>query len=306
MRSKICRTGDGLPLTYYRWGEAGDVVLCVNAPGAGPQLWASVAEELRRGHTVIAFDYRGLPAGGRELTDGELRWGRFVEDLSLILERESVPAAHLVGWGLGAKLALAFCRASPAAVLSLTAFGLGDAALGTCEGDAYARAVAAVRRSLDACPQSADVVTALVKGVGAAPDPALLSSLPRAAEEVEAALRLIDLLEMESPMANVALAAVDTPAGLRNYLRAHEEFLRAGDGSRFSDLKFPVVVVGAEGDRLARLGAESRRLLATAPLFEFQSVSPASHFVLLERPVAAARIIEGAARRARAAGAAVT
>jgi thioesterase domain-containing protein len=298
MQTKSCRTSDGLPLTYYRWGGGGDVVLCVGAPGVGAQLWAPVAEELGRGHTVIALDYRGLPAGGRELADEELRWERFLGDISLVLGRESAAAAHFVGWGLGAKLALAYCRASPAAALSLTTFGMGDTALGAGGSDAYADAVVAVRQSLDAEPQSAGVVAALVKGVGGSPNLELLSSLPRAGEGAAAALRLIDLLEMESPMANIAFAAVDTPAGLRNYLRTHDEFLRAEVGARFGDLRLPVVAVEAAGDRLARLGAESRARLAAAPRLEIRTVSFASHFILLERPLAAARIIESAARRA--------
>lgn len=298
MQTKSCRTRDGLTLTYYRWGEGGDVVLCVNAPGIGAQLWAPVAEELGREHTVIAFDYRGLPSGGRELADEELRWERFLGDISLVLSRESVAAAHLVSWGLGAKLALAYCQAFPATALSLTTFGMGDTSLGTCDGDAYADAVAAVRRSLDSCPQSADCIASLIKGVGGTPSPDFLSSLPRAGEEVAAVLRLIDLLEMESPMANIAFAAVGTPEGLRNYLKAHAEFLRAEIKTQFRDLSLPALAVEAAGDGLAKLSAESRARLAAAPRLELRTVSPASHFILLERPLAAARIIESAVRRA--------
>ena len=306
MQSKSCRTGDGLTLTYYRGGAGDDVVLFLSAPGVGAQLWALVAEELQPAHTVVALDYRGFPAGGRELADEELRWGRFVEDISLVLGRESVAAAHLVSWGLGAKLALAYCEASPAAARSLTTFGLGDTSLGTRGRDAYADAVAAVRRSLDARPQSADLIASLIKGVGSAPGPDLLSSLSRAGEEVAAVLRLIDLLEMESPMANVALSAVATPEGLRNYLRTHEEFLRAEVNTRFRELQLPVLAVEAPGDGLAKLSAESRARLAAAPRLELRTVSPASHFLPLERPHAVARIVEGVVRRgARSGGAAV-
>jgi pimeloyl-ACP methyl ester carboxylesterase len=302
MQTRTCRAGDGLTLTYYRAGAGGEVVFYVNAPGMSRHFWSAVIEELQAEHTVIAFDYRPVQTGESEPADDKLQWGRLIEDLALILRQESVAAAHFAGWGLGTKLALAFCQRFPAATLSLTSFGTSDTAFEANKMDAYAGAVGALGESLESCPQSIDLMTALLKKVGGYAGPNLLASALSGGEEVGAVLRLIDLLEMESPMANLAFEGLGTPWGLRNYLNTHGLFLRAEVGGQIQSLNIPVTIVEGTEDGLASLSAENRRQLSAVPGVVFQTISPATHFVLLERPLKVAHIIAGVIKRGRSSG----
>ena len=292
MQTRSYRTGDGQTRTYYRAGEGvGAVVFCVGAPGMSSGFWFPVVGELQSEHTCIIFDCRRFRAGEGASADGELRWGDLVEDMSLILGQESASAAHLVSWGLGTKLALAFCEARPGAALSLTAFAVSDTALEADRHDVYTDAVSALGRSLEARPQSVDLLTALLKRVGGHAGPNLLASALSGGEEVGAVLRLIDLLEMESPMANLAFEGLETPAGLLSYLKVNGAFLRAGVIDDLQSLNLPITVVEASEDGLVSLSAENRRRLSAVPGLTFQTISPATHFVLLERPLRAARVI---------------
>ncbi|HEV2799824.1 MAG TPA: alpha/beta hydrolase [Pyrinomonadaceae bacterium] len=299
MQARTCLTADGLTLTYYRAGAGGEVVVCLNPPGMSMHFWSSVIEELQADHTVIAFDYRPIQTGESEPADDKLLWGSLIEDIVVILRQERVAAAHLASWGLSAKLALAFCRAFPAATLSLTAFGTSDTAFEANKMDAYAEAVSALGESLESSPRSIDLTTALLKKIGGYAGPTLLASALCAGEECGAVLRLIDLLEMESPMANLVFEKLDTPARLRSYLSLHGLFLRAEVGSQIQSLNLPITIVEGAEDGLASLSAENRRQLSAIPGLVFQTISPATHFVLLERPLKVAHLIADAIKRVR-------
>ncbi|MEV7693672.1 alpha/beta fold hydrolase [Microbacterium sp. NPDC089189] len=92
-------------------------------------IWQPFMEDLPSDLRVVAVDLRGF--GGTEglPVDATRGVADFAEDVAAALDALEVPTAHLVGWDLGATVAIALARLRPALSLTLLApfspFGLG-------------------------------------------------------------------------------------------------------------------------------------------------------------------------------------
>ena len=298
METRTLKTAGDLTLTYYVSGSAGDRIVMVNAPGMSVELWSWIVRALRDHYTVLAFDYRGFPDAEKELSDSESSFENVIADLSAILDHEGVPAAHFVSWGLGAKVAFDFHRKFPEKVLSLIPISMDDDALGSDANSTFSQAVLAVKRQLDAVPESINVVTKAIRRIGA-PSSINLFLAALQGDDLKPVVKLMDMLVLECSMSNLALDHLERPAGLSNYLKLYAAFSGFEVNADFENIKVPVVIVQGDCDGLAAISPYLRGDLGSIEDVEWKTLEKASHFLPLEYPEKTANIIRGAVSRAR-------
>jgi len=106
------RTGDDVATPPDR------TVVLIHGNGSSSLFWQELMEDLPHDLRVIAIDLRGY--GGTEHAPIDATRGvrDFSDDVRATLEALDIPAAHLVGWSLGAGVVLQYALDHP--VLSLT------------------------------------------------------------------------------------------------------------------------------------------------------------------------------------------
>jgi len=126
------RGADGARVGYLARGE-GVPVLAVHGIGSTARSFEPMAAHLSGTHRVLALDLHGYGDSDDRMSAGG--WDGFAEDVSAVLDGalDGDPGdtrVHLVAASAGTLTALAFCRAHPKRVRSLTLLGptLGDAA----------------------------------------------------------------------------------------------------------------------------------------------------------------------------------
>lgn len=108
---------NGLRLHYLEWSGSAPAVLCLPGITANAHAFAGVAEELSPRHRVVAMDLRGRgesekPSTGYTMAD-------HVADATGVLAELGITRAVVIGWSLGAKIALALAAAQPDVVTRL-------------------------------------------------------------------------------------------------------------------------------------------------------------------------------------------
>lgn len=109
---------DGTEIAYHRTAPPFDgapVVVLANGLG-GPYLaWRAQIEHLREQFQFITWDYRGLYGSGRPPQSDPNAYSipHHVRDLDVILAREGISRAALVGWSMGVQVVLEAYRAHP-------------------------------------------------------------------------------------------------------------------------------------------------------------------------------------------------
>src|ERR1700745_3866761 len=96
---------------FVRVGGKGPAVVLLHGFGDTGDMWAPLAAELMRDHTVIVLDLRGmgLSAGA---TDGFPQKNQ-AEDVAGVMDALNVPEADIVGHDIGNMVAFAFAEAHP-------------------------------------------------------------------------------------------------------------------------------------------------------------------------------------------------
>lgn len=109
------REGDvaanGIRLRYLDWGGDGPPVLCIHGITANAHAFAPLANHLGDEHRVVAIDLRGR--GGSDKPEEGYDIGTHVEDVAGVLEGLELAPAAVVGWSLGAKIALGLAALRP-------------------------------------------------------------------------------------------------------------------------------------------------------------------------------------------------
>lgn len=110
----VCRTPDGLVLTYRAAG-AGPLVVLATGLGGDASVWAPLVAHLGDRYRCVFWDYRGLHGGPAEPASPAVH----ASDALAIIHAEGASNAAVVGWSMGAQVALEMVRARPDAVTSL-------------------------------------------------------------------------------------------------------------------------------------------------------------------------------------------
>lgn len=110
-----CRSGhttvDGLRLHYVEWPGGEPPVLCLPGITANAHAFARLADGLSPGRRVLAVDLRGRGGSDKPLAGYDI--GAHVADMAGFLSELGIARAAVVGWSLGAKVALAFAALHP-------------------------------------------------------------------------------------------------------------------------------------------------------------------------------------------------
>lgn len=104
---------DGGTLYYETRGSGPDVVL-LHGSGMDLTMWDSQVEPFARSFRVIRYDARGHGRSTAPMVPYSM-----AEDLSLVLDHIGAERAHLVGFSMGASVALDFATTNAARVLTL-------------------------------------------------------------------------------------------------------------------------------------------------------------------------------------------
>jgi 3-oxoadipate enol-lactonase len=118
---------DGTDL-YYEAAGSGETVAFVPDVGCGGWLWGWQHAALAGPYEVVTWNTRGT--GESDDAAGDLSMRTFANDLDAVLQAHGAAAAHVVGCGLGAMVALEYARARGRA-RKLVLFS------GASAGDAY-------------------------------------------------------------------------------------------------------------------------------------------------------------------------
>jgi pimeloyl-ACP methyl ester carboxylesterase len=105
------RTLDDVEIAYYRWGPADGrpVVLHHGFLSSAQHSWEErgvVATLVSAGHPVVALDARGHGRSGKPHDPGRYGEARMASDLAQLLDILSTPVVDLVGYSMGAVVAL--------------------------------------------------------------------------------------------------------------------------------------------------------------------------------------------------------
>lgn len=106
------------PQLYYEADGAGTAVVLIPSWAHDTATWFRVLPGLREGHRLVRYDLRGQ---GRSETpvDGEYGLAAQVDDLLRVLDGLGIERAHLVGAGVGARIAVGAAIERPERVISL-------------------------------------------------------------------------------------------------------------------------------------------------------------------------------------------
>jgi pimeloyl-ACP methyl ester carboxylesterase len=115
----------GVPIHYLVTGrEDGEPVVLIHGFADRGESWAKVIAALKKDFKVIALDCRGHGASGKP-HDFKKYGVEMVNDVKRLLAHLEVEKAHIVGYSLGARIALSFAAHHPEHVLSVTLGGNG-------------------------------------------------------------------------------------------------------------------------------------------------------------------------------------
>lgn len=109
----------GVRLHYLEWPGDGPPVVCLHGITANAHSFLRLAEGLAPAHRVVALDLRGR--GGSDKPEDGYDIGTHVQDVAGVLERLEIAPAAVVGWSLGAKVALGLAAMRPELVARVVA-----------------------------------------------------------------------------------------------------------------------------------------------------------------------------------------
>lgn len=109
---------DGTEIAYRSFGEGRPILLC-NGLGGGWEAWSHQIQSFRARYRLLCWDYRGLYGSGAPPEPGELTVPAQAQDALRLLDEVGVERAAVVGWSVGAQVALELFRTAPDRVASL-------------------------------------------------------------------------------------------------------------------------------------------------------------------------------------------
>ena len=255
MELNVEKAGDGPPLLLLHGFTA-------SAAGWGPlaAAWAPF-------FTTLSVD---LPGHGRSASPAEVAaytMAATVADLVAVLDRKGIPRAHVLGYSMGGRVALALAVAHPERIgaLVLESASPGLAGAGERAARVAADAALAERIEREGVPAFVDYWENLPLWAGQA----------RLSADARAALR--------------AGRLQNNPVGLANSLRGLGTGSQSPLWDRLGDLACPTLLVAGYDD--AKFSDLARRMAEAIPNNELLLAHNAGHAVHLEQPAVFARLV---------------
>lgn len=111
-------SSDGTEIAYQIRGEGPPILFC-NGLGGRFSAWSHQIRHFEGRYRVICWDYRGLHDSGRPTDPHALTVRDHARDALELLAEEGIERTALVGWSMGAQVALEVFREAPEKVASL-------------------------------------------------------------------------------------------------------------------------------------------------------------------------------------------
>jgi 3-oxoadipate enol-lactonase len=108
---------DGVSI-HYELAGTGDALVLIGGLGVHTGEYRPLIDALARHHRVLAVDNRG--AGSSDKPDEPYSYGMMAADTVAAMDAAGVAAADIVGFSMGARIAIELCLASPERVRTLT------------------------------------------------------------------------------------------------------------------------------------------------------------------------------------------
>jgi len=109
---------DQTEIAFQTLGQGRPVVLCNGLAGSW-KAWTHQIQYFRDRYRLLSWDYRGLYRSGPPAEPSATTVQAHARDALRLLEEEGIERAALVGWSMGAQVALEMFRAAPDKVASL-------------------------------------------------------------------------------------------------------------------------------------------------------------------------------------------
>jgi 2-succinyl-6-hydroxy-2,4-cyclohexadiene-1-carboxylate synthase len=257
------------------------ISLNVEVVGAGPPLlllhgftgsaatWASHLPELSSRATTIAVDLIGHGASDTPADPARYSMSRCIVDLLAVLDRLRVERTGVLGYSMGARVALHLALAAPERVAGLVLESGSPGLAGESERSA--------RRASD------EELAATIERDGGAAFMARWEQLPLFASQ--------NTLPAEARSALRRQRLRNSAQGLAHSLRGMGTGTQASLWSRLGQIDAPaLLIVGALDEKFCRIG---RAMAAAMPRARLAVVPGAGHAVHLERPDEFNRLVVG-------------
>lgn len=108
---------DGVRLFYDVQGEGEPTILLVHGWGFSHEIWREQVEEFSKDHRVVTPDLRGY--GRSDKPETEYTFELFADDLDYLIRSLDLEKPILVGWSMGASIALEYAATHPEQVSKL-------------------------------------------------------------------------------------------------------------------------------------------------------------------------------------------
>lgn len=264
-------------LQYHVFGDAGPMVVIVNAIGMGLLYWSRLIDRLARDHRVVVWELRTLLEHGRVATLDD-----HVEDVEDVVEAVAEGPVHLVGWCSGPKVCLRYAVAHPERVASMV-FLAGTYGEPRTETN-YQKRLGKVFEMLERSPGMAATVRGMLTDSASVAAGLSEQAGGDFAQEPEVLARADPALQ-----ASLVGPYVSDESTL-TYARQIRDFWSCPLDSEARAAGCPALVVGAEFDRIAKphLGLEVARAINGG---RFVEMPGATHYCMYDRPDEVAGLI---------------
>ena len=243
----------GARLQYEETGAGPETILFIHGLMLASESWQAQREYFAQTHRVITYDLRGQ--GRSEHSKGGLGLDSLAEDAAELLHRLAPDGAHVVGFSMGAFIALRLGARHPALVRSLTLVGVSADAESWRKLPAYAAMIALV--TLAGVGPLAPRMMQILFGRTILADPARADVIARWRAVVDAL-----------PKSIVRAAAA---SALRRSVR-----------DELAQITAPVLVIAGEEDQPVPLHHQ-RAVSAAIPGARIEQVPATGHAVMLEQ-----------------------
>ena len=109
---------DGTEIAFQAVGQGRPILLCNGLAGSW-KAWSHQIQYFRDRYRLLSWDYRGLYESGRPIDPGAMTVAAHARDGLQLLREEGIERVAIVGWSMGAQVALEMFRLAPDKVASL-------------------------------------------------------------------------------------------------------------------------------------------------------------------------------------------
>jgi pimeloyl-ACP methyl ester carboxylesterase len=116
---------DGVKIAFEDTGGAGDPVVLLHGSGLSRGSWRGLGyiRSLKQANRVVAIDLRGHGRSDKPHESSAYAMPLIVGDVLAVLDELGIPAAHLIGYSLGARTGFSLIDLHPERALSLVSLG---------------------------------------------------------------------------------------------------------------------------------------------------------------------------------------